>query len=452
LNKVSLSVGHLVACTGFALVVPLALSGCLGTEPRLESTPLASTESITAEPEATRAAGGCADPANFPGWLAEFKQEALAQGIKPETIKAALDGVNYDASVVRADRGQRRFSLPFDKFASGRVNAMQLVLGRQALSNNAKLLAQIEQQYGVPGPVLTAYWGLESRYGTYNANYDVIRSIATLAFDCRRPDLYRPNLLAALRIVEKGDLTPRQMRGAWAGEMGQAQLMAKDYDENAVDYDGDGKRNLIDSKEDALASAANLISKRGWKRGEPWLEEVRVPATLDWKEADLAVQHPRSYWAAQGVTKADGSLLHADHMPASLVLPMGRNGPAFLAYDNFKLFLEWNRSLNSALTAAYFATRLAGAPAFRSGNGPVERFEFEQIVALQKLLAARGYDVGDADGKLGAKTRAAVKDVQMKLGLPADSYPTEELLQHLGTADGGITSTSRRSTGAKQSL
>lgn len=420
----------------FCLFGALALSACVGTAARLDSTALTPAEATFAGPgESSAAGGGCTDPARFPTWLAEFKQEAVAQGISPKTVEFALDGVSYDSSVVREDRTQRRFSLPFAKFANGRVNSMQLMLGRNALSNNRLLLARLEQQYGVPGPVLVSYWGLESRYGTYNANYDVIRSIATLAFDCRRPELYRPNLMGALRIVERGDLTPRQMRGAWAGEMGQTQFMAADYYESAVDYDGDGKRNLIESKEDALASAANLIAKRGWKRGEPWLEEVRVPASLDWKEADLAIQHPRSYWAKQGVAKADGRPLAADEMPASLVLPMGRNGPAFLAYDNFKLFVQWNQSLNSALTAAYFATRLAGAPAFRDGNGPVEPFDFNEIVSLQKMLAARGYDVGDVDGKLGAKTRAAVKAVQIKLGLPADSYPSKELLNQLRASE-----------------
>lgn len=417
-----------IAC---CLTITLALSACAGTAPRLESTALSAADPAIAAAEGSASAAACNDPANFPTWLAEFKQEAVAEGIRPQTITVALDGVSYDGRVVREDRTQRRFSLPFSKFANGRVNSMQLMLGSNALSANRRLLARLEQEYGVPGPVLVAYWGLESRYGTYNANYDVIRSLATLAFDCRRPELYRPNLMNALRIVERGDLSPRQMRGAWAGEMGQTQFMATDYFESAVDYDGDGKRNLIESKEDALASAANLISKRGWKRGEPWLEEVRVPANLDWKEADLAIQHPRSYWAAQGVTRADGSPLAGDKLPASLVLPMGRNGPAFLAYNNFKLFLQWNQSLNSALTAAYFATRLAGAPPFRNGNGPVEPFDFNEVVSLQRLLGARGYDVGNIDGKLGAKTRAAVKDLQIKLGLPADSYPSKELLSHL---------------------
>lgn len=428
--------GGLAYRGAFCLLGALALSACVGTTARLDSTALTPAEATFAGPgESSAAGGGCTDPARFPTWLAEFKQEAVAQGISPKTVEFALDGVSYDARVIRSDRDQRRFSLPWTKFASGRADGMLLPMARSSLSNNRPQLARLEQQYGVPGPVLVAYWGLESRFGTYNANWDVIRSIATLAFDCRRPELYRPNLMSALRIVERGDLTPREMRGAWAGEMGQTQFMASDYFESAIDYDGDGKRNLIESKEDALASAANLIAKRGWKRGEPWLEEVRVPANLDWKEADLAIQHPRAFWAAQGVTKADGTPLAGDQMPASLVLPVGRNGPAFLAYDNYKLFLQWNQSFNSALTAAYFATRIAGAPAFRSGNGPVEPADYEAIVSLQKMLAARGYDVGDIDGKLGAKTRAAVKAVQIKLGLPADSYPSKELLDQLRASE-----------------
>jgi hypothetical protein len=221
------------------------------------------------------------------------------------------------------------------------------------------------------------------------------------------------------------------MVGAWAGELGQTQFLPSHYLKHAIDYDGDGRRNLITSVPDVIASSASFLAHLGWKRGEPWLEEVRVPGNLAWDQADLAIQHPRSKWAADGVKRADGRPLPADNMPASLLLPMGRFGPAFLGYDNFQVFLKWNQSLTYCLTAAYLATRLAGAPPMYRGSQQAPDLTPEQAKELQTLLAKQGYEVGEIDGKIGAATRASVKAAQMKLGLPADSYPTLELIDRL---------------------
>jgi hypothetical protein len=197
-----------------------------------------------------------------------------------------------------------------------------------------------------------------------------------------------------------------------------------------VDFDGDGRRDLIRSSADALASAANYMAKLGWKRGQPWMQEVRVPQNLPWDQADLEIQHPRSQWVQWGVRAAHGEL-PSDALPASLLLPMGRFGPAFLAYPNFKIYLEWNQSLIYATTAAYLATRIAGAPRVSAGRGEVESLNFNDTRELQQLLTRRGYNVGKIDGILGAQTRTAVKDMQKKFGLPADSYPTTELFERL---------------------
>jgi Transglycosylase SLT domain/Putative peptidoglycan binding domain len=259
----------------------------------------------------------------------------------------------------------------------------------------------------------------------------VLRSVLTLAYDCRRPDMFREELIYALKVVQRGDLTPAQMVGAWAGEIGQTQFSPSAYFKYAVDYDGDGRADLIHSAPDVIASSANMLAKSGWKRGEPWLQEVRVPANLPWDQADLAIKHPRSQWAKWGVTLANGSALPSDELPASLVLPMGRLGPAFLAYENFNAFREWNQSLVYATTAAYLATRLAGAPKVRPGSGAPPTPTAQQVLELQHLLVRHGYDVGKADGKLGLTTRAAVKQAQLKLGVPADSYPTAELIARL---------------------
>jgi lytic murein transglycosylase len=310
------------------------------------------------------------------------------------------------------------------------VAAYRLQKGAIVMRQHGETFRRIEAQFGVPAAPIVAFWGLETDFGANVGNLPTLQSLATLAYDCRRPDLFRGELKAALRIIARGDLTPSEMRGPWAGELGQLQFLPSHYLAYGVDFDGDGRRDLIRSTPDALASAARYLQSLGWKRGEPWLQEVEVPADLDWQEADLSIQHPRAWWVRAGVRAAAGSL-PADGLNASLLLPMGRNGPAFLAYDNFRTFLEWNQSLVYATTAAYFASRLDGARPVGRGNGPVAALNARQIAELQRLLARAGYDIGKIDGKLGLTTRAGVKQVQLKYGLPADSYPTAELIERM---------------------
>ena len=262
-------------------------------------------------------------------------------------------------------------------------------------------------------------------------NLPVLRSLATLACDCRRGDMFRGELLAALKIIDRGDLEPGDMIGSWAGELGQTQFLPSHYLKHAVDFDGDGRRDLLTSEPDVVASTGAFIQSLGWERGQPWLQEVRVPANLAWDQADLAIQHPRAQWAKWGVTLADGKPLPNDELPASLLLLMGRNGPAFLAFPNFQAYLKWNQSLTYATTAAYLATRIGGAPAMQRGKPGIPVLSGEKVKELQTLLARQGYTVGEPDGKLGATSRAAVKQAQLKLGMPADSYPTTELLDRL---------------------
>jgi len=221
------------------------------------------------------------------------------------------------------------------------------------------------------------------------------------------------------------------MIGSWAGELGQTQMMPSEYIKNAVDYDGDGKRNLIKSAADVIGSTGNYLVSLGWKRGQPWLQEVHVPANLAWDQADLTIQHPRTQWAKWGVTYPGGRALPADELPASLLLPMGRYGPAFLAYDNFQVYLKWNNSLVYSTTAAYYATRITGAPAVSRSSGPIPAVTADEVREIQQQLTRAGFDVGGADGKVGISTRAAIKKMQLKFGLPADSYPTPELLARL---------------------
>ena len=382
-----------------------------------------------AVPATGTAAAGC--HGSFESWLAQFKRDAAAQGISQAVIAEAAPSLTFDPAIIRRDHGQAVFQQTFLQFADRMVGGDRIPNGLAKIRKYRATFDEVEKKYGVPPEVLTAFWGLESDFGANYGNYKILSALTTLAYDCRRPDFFREQLLAALRIIQRGDLRASDMIGDWAGEFGGLQFTAADYYRNAVDFDGDGRRDLIHSIPDTLASGANFLVSLGWHRGEPWLQEVRVPENLPWQEADLNIQHPRSQWVAWGVRAAHGNL-PADAMPASMILPMGRHGPAFLAYRNFQAFLGWNSAMVYSTTVAYFATRLAGAPAYdHSGATTVVPLTTAQMMELQRLLNQHGYKVGDIDGKLGAATRAAIRLAQIKAGLPADSYPSVELIDKL---------------------
>lgn len=375
-------------------------------------------------------AAPCRTSGTYESWLAAFEREALAQGISQRAIAAAAPALTYDQHIVNIDRGQRVFTQTFLQFSGRMAAGYRIQRGRALIKANAPTFARIEEQYGVPAPVIVSFWGLESDFGANMGNYHSLSAIASLAYDCRRSDRFRAQLFDALRLIDRGDLTPDEMIGSWAGELGQTQMMPSEYFKYAVDFDGNGKRDLIHSVPDVLASTAAYLAGLGWKRGEPWISEVRVPANLQWEQADLSISLPRSKWAASGVTLADGRPLPADNLSASLLLPMGRFGPAFLVYPNFQVYLQWNNSLVYSTTAAYLATRIAGAAPLHPGTPP-PALSFQDVKAMQALLTRAGYDVGNIDGFLGLKTRQAVRAMQMKYGLPADSYPTSELLTRM---------------------
>lgn len=376
-------------------------------------------------------AASCRNTGDFGAWMRDFRAEAAAAGVSRKTIAAALDGVAFDQGVIDRDRKQSVFSQSFLEFSDRMIAKYRIDQGGAQIKKHAAVFARIEKEFGVPAPVIVAFWGLESDFGANMGKLATLRSLATLAYDCRRPEKFRPELIAALKVVDRGDLKPAEMIGAWAGELGQTQFLPRHYVDHAVDYDGDGRRNLLRSAPDVLGSTAAYLKHIGWQQGEPWLEEVRVPAEMDWVDADVTIEKPRAHWAKAGVRRASGKALPADAVPTMLILPMGRLGPAFLAYRNFKVYLEWNNSLVYSTTAAYFATRLAGLPVASRGTGQIAPFGFKEIRELQALLVKRGHDVGEVDGKLGAATRSAVRKVQIELGLPADSYPTPELVARL---------------------
>ncbi len=384
-------------------------------------------------------AGGCSTPArsqttpecggDFIAWLNGVGIEARATGVS-ESALARLNGVLSDPRVLSRDRAQGVFTQDWLTFAGRMVNGYRLREGGKLLTKEQPTFALAEQTFGVPGPVIAGFWGLETDFGAVQGDFDTIGALATLAHDCRRPELFRPQLLDALRLLDQGWLPPEQLIGAWAGEIGQVQLLPSDYLAFGTDGDGDGRVDLRASRADVILTAARFIRHLGWRPGEPWLEQVQLPAALPWQQVGAYARSTREQWAAWGIRKASGDTLERDGLPAALLLPMGRHGPAFLAYPNFDVYLAWNQSLVYATTAAYFATRLAGAPKVQPGT-PDPGLSAEQMRALQQGLAERGHDVGEPDGILGAKTRAAVRAEQLRLGLPADAWPTPALLDAL---------------------
>ncbi|MDF1855192.1 lytic murein transglycosylase [Pseudooceanicola sp.] len=362
----------------------------------------------------------------FSGFVAGLKQEAVARGHAPAQVNRFFANVRQDGGVLKADRAQGVFQLDFTTFARRLISANRMQVGRKKARSYARVFDRVERDFGVPPGVLLAFWAFETDYGAFQGDFNTLNALVTLAHDCRRPELFRPQIFAALSLYERGDFDPKTTTGAWAGEIGMVQMLPADILENGTDGDGDGHVDLKRSAPDALMSGGKMLQRLGWRAGEPWMQEVRVPANLDWSLSGLDHQMSAADWARRGVQPRDGGML-APSLPASLLLPQGRHGPAFLAYPNYRVYFEWNQSFVYVMTAAYFATRLMGAPVFDAGN-PDPGLSGPQMKQLQRKLAARGYDVGKVDGILGEKTREAVQQMQIKLGLPADAWPTRDLL------------------------
>jgi lytic murein transglycosylase len=431
-----------------AAEAPLPETAVAPAPPVVESPPEATTPAAVQTPAVPQASASgtrvstkgippppaprnCKTTWTYESWLRDFKREAEAEGISPRVINATLAGMTPDQSVINRDRRQGFFAQSFLDFSAKLATQNRVVNGRAQIQRNRAAFDRAEKEFGVHPAVITGFWALESDFGAGMGKLPIMRSLVTLAYDCRRGPMFREELKAALRIIERGDMTPQTMIGSWAGEIGQTQFLPTRYLEHAIDYDGDGRPDLFSNATDIIGTTANYMSHLGWRPNEPWLEEVRVPGELPWDQSDLTIKHPRSQWAAWGVTKADGTPLETDAMPASLLLPMGRHGPAFLAFPNFDVYLQWNQSLNYAITAAYLATRIDGAPAMRRGREGIPVLGQDEAKELQRLLTARGFDVGEIDGLIGLKSRQAVKAMQLRLNLPADSYPTPELLAAL---------------------
>lgn len=366
---------------------------------------------------------------SFSGFVGSMKDSAIAKGHSKASVDKFFASVRKDQATLKADRSQGIFQRPFVDFSRRLISKDRLDRGRAMLRKHAAVFDRMEAEYGVSRGVLTAFWAFETDYGAFQGDFNTLNSLVTLSHDCRRPELFQPQVFAALELYEAGAFNPATSTGAWAGEIGMVQMLPGDIIEAGVDGNGDGKIDLRRTPADALLSGANMLRLLGWRTGEPWLQEVTLPSDLNWAETGLNTTKSVSDWAALGVTPRSGKL-GAGNLPSSIILPQGRKGPAFIAYPNFRVYFEWNQSFVYVTTAAYFATRLEGAPVFNAGN-PDPAFTGQQMKALQKKLSSRGHDVGKIDGILGAKTRAAIQKEQIRLGLPADAWPTAKLLNAL---------------------
>ena len=362
-------------------------------------------------------------------FLAAVKKQAISEGVSAAAADRALAQARIDRKVLAMDRGQAVFKQTFLEFSKRSVNSYRLRKGNEKLSRDAAVFARAEAKYGVPPAVITAFWGLETDYGAVQGDFNTINALVTMSHDCRRPDLFRPQLIAAMKMAQRGDLEPERTTGAWAGEIGQVQMLPQDIVRYGIDGDGDGHVRLKTDDADVIMTAANFINALGWRRNEPWLQEVEIPDQLPWAKTGLQPGMTVGDWQAAGVRARSGRLPPAS-LAAALIMPQGRKGPTFLAYPNFSVYLAWNKSFIYTTTAAYFATRLAGAAPYDHGN-PSEGLASSDMERLQRILQKKGYDVGKVDGILGGNTRAAVRQEQLKAGLPADGWPTRELLARL---------------------
>ena len=368
----------------------------------------------------------------FDEWRDAFRREALAAGIGSATFDQAFAGVTPDPAVLRADSSQPEFTRPVWEYLDSALSLQRVRSGQRLLVEHAATLRNLEQRYGVAAGTLVAIWGMESNFGANPGSLNVIRSLATLAHQGRRPQFAHEQLLAALSILEHGDVQPQRMLGSWAGAMGQTQFVPTTYQRYAVDFDGDGRRDIWDSSDDALASAANYLHASGWQPGQSWGMEVRLPQGFDYSLADPDLRKPLADWLALGIRPLSALSQAAGTQSASLLLPAGHRGPAFLVLDNFRSILKYNNSTAYALAISLLGERFAGG-GMVFGNWPRGERQLSRTerIELQERLAARGYEPGTPDGIIGANTRRAVRASQQQLGWPSDGYPSYPLLEQL---------------------
>ena len=388
------------------------------TETTSHETPEEDTTSLITTP---LSCGG-----GFNSFIEKLKERAHQMGYEPFVVEKFFKNVKQDSEVIKRDRSQGIFKKTFIEFSKLVMSDYRILKGNQFATEHEQTFSVVYQKYGVPPAVLLSFLALETDYGVVQGDFNTLNSLVTLSHDCRRPDLFRPHIFAALHLFQSGNFDPDLTIGAWAGEGGMIQMLPKDIVLYGVDQDGDGKINLQSSVPDVLMTAGNTLNKLGWEPYQPWLMEITVPQNLNWAETGLNNWKTLTEWKMFGVQIRNG-IWPNETLKAAVLLPHGRNGPAFFAFPNYQIYLQWNKSFIYSTTSAFFATLLAGEPMYYEGH-PSSPLSDDELKRLQTALTERGYDVGGIDGIIGSKTRFAIQKEQIRLGLPADAWPTQELL------------------------
>ncbi|WP_053144175.1 lytic murein transglycosylase [Pseudomonas sp. P97.38] len=425
---------QLIAATSIALLVACAEKPTAADAQPLQTVPAVTAPAVVPPVVPTGENLDIVPTQTFAEWQAGFRKDALAAGIRPDLFDRAFIGVSPDMSVIKADRSQPEFTRPVWEYLDGALSPLRVNKGKALIQQNAQVLQSIEQRYGVDRDALVAVWGMESNFGQFQGTKSVINSLATLAYEGRRPGFAHAQLIAALQILQQGDIAPEKMLGSWAGAMGQTQFIPTTYNTHAVDFDGDGRRDIWGSSTDALASTAHYLQSSGWQRGQPWGYEVELEKGFDYALADGTTRKPFSEWIRLGVSTYDGMPIPPAErqLSAALLLPAGHRGPAFLVFDNFRAILKYNNSSSYALAVGLLSGRFSGT-GLVYGQWPKDDLPLSRSerIELQTLLSTHQYDAGTPDGIIGANTRKAIRSAQQSLGWPADGYPTHKLLEAL---------------------
>lgn len=405
---------------------PKARSDAHATSPQPRLRP-----SAEAEPLAAVLAAPSRTPA-FERWLAEFRPRARAAGISQATFDRAFRNAVYLPDVIARDRNQAEFNRTVWDYLDSAVSDTRIANGRKAMAENARALDAIEARYGVDKAVVVAIWGMESAYGTRRGDTPLISALATLAEDGRRGQFFEEQLIAALKILQNGDVTPEAMTGSWAGAMGHTQFIPTSYLAYAADFGGDGRRDIwSDDPTDALASTANYLARSGWKTGQPWGVEVILPAGFNFAQAGKSNRHDVSYWAQAGVRAASGGRL-PDAGAAAILMPAGANGPALMIFDNFRVISRYNSADSYVIGVGHLADRIKGAGPFRSRWPRDERaLTADERRELQERLTSAGFDTRGVDGRIGPDTISAIQNWQRRNGRVPDGYASIDLLHNL---------------------
>ena len=390
-------------------------------------------KSVTVTPTVSTSANF--QPQNhFQTCLANLRSQAIAKGVSGSSYDRYTQNLSPDYSVIERLNYQPEFSTPIWDYLSGLVDDERVQAGQQKLAQHRDVLNRVAAAYGVPAETVVAVWGVESNFGAISGSYPLLQALGTLSCEGRRQSYFRGEFFTTMRLLQRGDVTESQLKGSWAGAFGHTQFMPSTYDELAVDFDGDGRRDLVSSIPDALASTANFLKRRGWQTGQPWGFEVKVPAGMSLSGEGRRNKKSLSSWVNRGLTRADGSALIQGNLSGSsqagLMAPAGANGPVFLVFRNFDAIYSYNTAESYALAIAHLSDRLMGQSAFRTawptddaGTSRAERRE------IQRFLLSRGYDIGEVDGLIGDKTRQAIRQEQTRLGLAATGRAGQQILR-----------------------